>query len=438
MVCLVRKTVAACLFICVLGLLAGFIQGGAFQASIANYQDYVGEKISVEGLVREDPYYSKKGFKQFVLSDARVVDGGREDPLRGEIFISTPTSPDALRHDRVKVTGKLKSGFGPFQGSINYATVETIAHEQNIFDTLRSRFASGVISVLPEPHASLGLGFVIGMKSALPAHMSEALQDLSLTHIVVASGYNLTVLVRMAKRLREKKSRLQTLLLSFGLIATFLMITGNSPSMVRAGLVCGLSLLAWYFGRNFKPLLILLLVMAVTAYAYPPYLWGDIGWWLSFAAFAGILLVVPLITSRFWPDRSPPLLAQAGIESTVAQLMTLPIILLFFQNLSIVGLLANIVIVPLIPFAMLAVATAGFADMIVPVIAGFIAIPAHAIMALIVWLVQAMNTPWAAISASISMTALIVWYTCVATGIIAAWKRLSALNRERALAKQIV
>ncbi|MBL8158925.1 ComEC/Rec2 family competence protein [Candidatus Saccharibacteria bacterium] len=435
----IKKSRLAVVVVALLGGLLGAMQGTAFLASVASYKGFTDRKIQVEGLVKEDPVFGKSGAKQFVIEEIAVTTDKGPLRLNGDLFITTPSSPDITRHDRVRVNGKLRDGFGPFQGSMSFAQVQVIAHEQHPFDLLRSRFAVGVTSVLPEPHASLGLGFVIGMKASLPPDMNTALQQLSLTHVVVASGYNLTVLVRAAKKLREKQSRLQTLLLSLGLIATFLMITGNSPSMIRAGLVSGISLLAWYYGRQMQPLVALLLVMAGTAFVYPPYLWGDIGWWLSFTAFAGILLVVPLVTTTFWPERPPPMLVQIAIEAFVAQLMTLPITLLFFGNLSILGLLANVVIVPLIPLAMLLVAIAGFTDLALPGVAAIVAIPAHAILALIVWIIFQMSAvPWAAIEVYIGPPAMVFWYALILLVLGLSWLKLSRQQREEALSRQIV
>ncbi len=80
-----------------------------------------------------------------------------------------------------------------------------------------------------------------------------------------------------------------------------------SPSMSRAGLVAGLSLLAWYYGRRIHPLVLLPLAMAITVMVQPSYAWGDLGWQLSFAAFAGVLIGAPLIQAYFLATRKSSL-----------------------------------------------------------------------------------------------------------------------------------
>lgn len=420
-------------------MLLGNWQGGQFLTSLSVYDSLRGKTLHIEGVISEDPTYNKHRARQFVLSDVVAVSGQQRIKLPGNVYVSTPTSPDVQRHFRVVAHGKLGDAFGPYQASMSFATVRVMANEQHLVDELRQKFAAATASVLPEPHASLGLGFAIGMKSALTEEMSEALKALSLTHVVVASGYNLTVLVRAAKRLREKHSKLQTLLLSVSLIGVFLLITGNSPSMVRAGLVSGLALLAWDFGHRFKPLVLLLLVMAGTALAYPPFLWSDVGWWLSFSAFAGIMILSPLIIERIYKTRQPPLLVQIAIDTAVAEIMTLPIILLIFGNLSLLGIVANVLVGPLIPFAMLATAIAGVVEMTMPALSSLAAVPAHVILALIVAIIRLLSDiPWVLAQVSITPVALVVWYA--GFGILATilWRRLNQKRKQAVLRQQIV
>ncbi|HEX6461897.1 MAG TPA: ComEC/Rec2 family competence protein [Candidatus Saccharimonadales bacterium] len=425
-----------------LAIIAAFLLGnwraGQFMQSVQVYDHARGKPVLIEGSISEDPTYSKKRNKQFIISEAVLVEGNKRTTLPGVVFVSTPTSPDAQRHNRVQVAGKLGSAFGPYQASIFFAKITVVSKDQHMVDVLRQRFAAATASVLPEPHASLGLGFAIGMKSSLTEDMSESLKALSLTHVVVASGYNLTILVRAAKRLRERHSKLQTMLLSFSLIGIFLLITGASPSMVRAGLVSTLVLLAWYVGRNFRPHVLLLLVMAITALAYPPFL-QDLGWWLSFSAFAGIMIVAPLLIERLYKTKRPSLLTQIAIETMVAEIMTLPIILLVFGNLSLLGIIANVLVGPLIPLAMLATAVAGLTEMLLPPLASLASLPAHVILSVIVSSIRLLSSiPWTSLQVFISPTALVLWYVGFAALTMMLQRRLSRERRRAILRQQIV
>jgi competence protein ComEC len=118
------------------------------------------------------------------------------------------------------------------------------------------------------------------------------------------------------------------------------------------------------------------------------YLWGDVGWYLSFFAFAGVMIVGPLIDKILWGKREPRPLASIVTETVSAEMMTLPIILAVFGYAPAVGLLANVLVCPLIPISMLTTAIAGVAGMILPGLAGWAGAPAQFILSYIVSVVQ--------------------------------------------------
>jgi competence protein ComEC len=162
--------------------------------------------------------------------------------------------------------------------------VKTLTQFAEIFGPER-QVSDDVRRSIAEPESSLGIGYLLGQKNNLPSDLVEALKATALTHIVVASGYNLTILVRLGRRLFAKISKYLAMLTSVSLIIGFVAMTGLSPSMTRAGLVSLLSLWAWYVGRKFHPVQLILLVAAGSALLYPVYVWSDIGWLLSFVAF---------------------------------------------------------------------------------------------------------------------------------------------------------
>src|SRR5581483_4964968 len=154
---------------------------------------------------------------------------------------------------------------------------------------------------------------------------------------------------------------------------------GFSASIVRAALVSILSLWAWYYGRRVKPMVLISLAAAITALWNPFYIWADLGWWLSFLAFFGVLVISPLITNRLF-KKTPKLFTLVFLETLSAELMTLPLILMTFSQLSIVALIANLLVVPLVPLAMLLSTVAGAAGFITPQIAGWLALPARLLL----------------------------------------------------------
>lgn len=273
----------------------GLGRGGHYGQTLDPLKAKAGQTIVMQARVLEDPSQSVRGDTRIVVGDISI----NHVKYSGTIWVSDQGDHDISRDDVIQVSGKAKPGSGTYQLMVTYAQVEIVTRSSDPLLALRDRFAEAVRRVVVEPAASLGLGFVIGQKSALSANFEEQLKVVGLTHLVVASGYNLTILVRLAKRLFEKISKYLVAFSSIFLVVGFIVISGASPSMVRAGIVAGLSIITWYFGRRFHPVQLILLVAAITGIIQPSYVWADLGWWLSFLAFFGVLVLSPLLIGLF-------------------------------------------------------------------------------------------------------------------------------------------
>jgi competence protein ComEC len=219
-------------------------------------------------------------------------------------------------------------------------------------------------------------------------------------------------------------SKFQKLTVSLALIAGFVLITGFSASIVRAALVSILSLWAWYYGRRIKPLVLISFAAAATALWNPFYVWGDLSWYLSFLAFFGVLVIAPAITQRLF-KKNPGMLTLVLVETLSAELMTLPLILMTFGQLSLVALLANILIVPLVPLAMLLGAIAGAAGMLLPALAGWVAWPARLLLTYMLDLIRLLSDiPSVFVQRSISALTMIGSYCVVVLVTLVMYKKL--------------
>jgi len=402
------------------GLLAGFWRGNIASNQVIEYGHLIGQTVNLSGKVQNDPVYDDKGRLDFRVDSIRINSQG----MIGQVRIKAHTN-GIRRGDSIRVAGKLSEGFGNYQASMYYANVAVTDHSSSLIEKFRRQFFASVYSVLPEPHASLGLGFLVGLRSALPKDFDNQLKLVGLTHIVVASGFNLTILVRLSRRLFEKYSKYQAFAGSIGLIIAFLAVTGASPSIVRASVVTILSLTAWYYGRRFQPLLLILLGAALTAGYNPLFIWYDVGWWLSFLAFSGVLILAPMITGRFFGNSKPPVLMQVAVETTAAQVLATPLILAMFGKVSMVALIANIATVPLIAFAMLTTFIAGIAGMaLAGGIAAWFALPARLLLAYIISATRFFASPsWAQKAVSVNVVEMILLYVLIILAVIVFYKR---------------
>ena len=402
----------ACILIVAMGMVLGMLRGSLFDQALGVLKSSVGQEVSMTGRIVQDPTLRNgSNLWQAEIDSLRIDDAA----FTGTIYVTTVSDETLKRGDVVTVTGRLLYGFGSFQASMYRAELVHVERPDDAFLAARDSFAEAVRRVMPEPEASLGLGFVVGQKSALPDDLTEQLKIVGLTHIVVASGYNLTILVRFARRLLARRSRYLALAGSLALVVGFVFVSGFSASMNRAAIVTILSLLAWYYGRKFHPIQLILYVAAASAFVYPVYVWGDLGWLLSFAAFAGILVVAPIMTRLLYiKGREPGALSQLVIETLSAELMTLPILIVSFGYIPVLALVANVLVAPVIPFAMLFTFIAGVIGWVVPALS-ILALPASILVAYVVALVEWLSTPeWARFSLTVSGVFAWVWYGILA------------------------
>lgn len=406
------------------GALLGIVRGTDILEQLRQYRQYVGNDVIVEGVVDGDPNAIKKGVSLSLDNIAITLADSSNLPAKkliGRIWLRLDdTDIELRRYDQVVIEGTMDSGFGAYGATLQRAQLIDVNRSDgdDLLGKFRSDFSVKLSDVMNESEVGLGMGLLAGQKSVLDEDVQDAFVAASLTHILVASGYNLTVLVRFARRLFAKRSRLIALLFSVLFIILFAGLTGSSASMNRAMVVSILSLLLWYVGRKMHPVVLLSTVAAATIAVNPIQLWGDVGWYLSFGSFAGVIILAPLINdllaqllgrqsqSNNNSDANtadltvaaklarklggiPGSLVQILVETTSAQIVTLPIIAWFMGEVSLVGLVTNILVLPLLPLAMALTFVSGVSAIILPLNwAQVIAVPARWLLDFIIGVAQ--------------------------------------------------
>lgn len=402
----------------VAGGILGFYRGSLLHGELQVYESLVGQTVTMRGTVMEDADVGKDGSMTLRLQKIQIE--GYESA--GVVWASLRTAGDIRRSDNVTVSGRLEEGFGTFAATIYRADLVRVERPVpgDVALQVRDWFADSVRTAVPDPEAALGIGYLVGQRRALPPELDEALVIAGLTHIVVASGYNLTILVRLARRLFEKTSKYLSALCAGSMIAAFVAVTGASPSMSRAGLVAGLALLAWYVGRRFHPLVLLPFCAALTLLFNPSYGWGDLGWQLSFAAFGGVMILAPLLQAYFYGDKKPGFMRQVLGETVAATICTLPILMVAFGQISNVAIIANLLVLPLVPLAMLVTFIAGIGAALLPGMAAVFGYPATLLLGYMVEVAQYLaGLPWATQTITIPTWVAAAMY--VGLGFVAAY-----------------
>lgn len=410
------------LFALVAGGLIGVWRGSSEHGALRNYHPHYGKSVQVIGTVHEDTSFGPKGDQRLRVAHVQVNDTS----LPGVIWVSTQADLQIKRGDTIQLSGVLTEGFGNIPGSMFRAEVEQLKRPSpgDVGRRVRDWFAGGVEQVVPGENAQLALAYLVGQKLNMSGTLNEQLKTVGLIHAVVASGAHLTILIGAVRRLFVGVSKYLTALFSVSMIGSFILITGFSPSMTRAGLVSLLGLTAWYYGRVVHPLVLLPFAAALTVLYNPAYVWGDVGWYLSFAAFGGVLILAPLLHHYFWgKTKRPGLLRQILVATIAAQLITLPITIYAFGYYSAYALIANILVVPLIPLTMLLTFTSGVVGLIFPFTASWFGMPLNLILdymkVVVSWLA---NLPGARNEIVLGMPILIVSYVGIIAITVYIWR----------------
>ena len=389
------------IFMIIAGVLIGLARGGAVEAELNQYDQFVGDEVVIKGELVED---AKLDGSTLVggLKDITVVLNEQTLDVVGKVWFSVDGIDRVLkRHDQIVIQGLMDNGFGNYAATIQSGKIIAVDGDSRTqIDEVRDTFNGALSQVVEPDKLGLAMGILTGQQTNISTATEDVFAAASLTHILVASGYNLTVLVRFVRRLLAKRSRLVALILSSTAIVLFAMVTGSSASMNRALIVSLTSLALWYVGRKIHPIVMLLAIAALTAMLDPTMIWGDLGWYLSFASFAGVIIVAPLLTDLLGGLNRPidddgqsvgyriksivSLVKQVAVETISVQLITTPLILLFMGSTSLTGLITNIIVLPILPLTMLTTFVAGLSSIVLPMsIAGIVAAPSNLLLGIV-------------------------------------------------------
>ena len=346
------------IFALVAGILLAFFRVSSELYGEEYIRQFFDQTVTVSGTIVGDPETDESGTK-LKLQDLKFGENG-EYEVSGSVFISSYKNEKLARGDGVTVSGKMSEGFGTYAGYMYRPKIVSWNRPEpgDLVLKVRNWFSERIRSLISEPEVSLGLSYLLGMKTGLPDELSEKLRIVGLVHIVVASGAHLSILVEIARKAFGKLSRFSGLLFSILFIVFFMAMVGWTPSILRAGIMAILSLLAWYVGRKFMPWRIILIVMAFTLMLNPNFLF-NLGWLLSFASYGGIMILGPRLNRFFYGEKKPGFISSIVLTTIAATLMTLPITLYYYGTVSLISVIANLLILPTLSYAMGLVFLAG-------------------------------------------------------------------------------
>lgn len=227
---------------------------------------------------------------------------------------------------------------------------------------LRSRGEAVLNDLLPEPHAALANGMLLGIDANISDALMQEFNDTSASHVIVISGSNIALIagVLMAVGSRFGKSNRWVVAATLAGIGIYAVLVGAEASVVRAAIMGGLLVIATALNRRSTAIVSLAAAALAMTLANPHILW-DVGFQLSAVATLGLILLVPALrpshasqgeetASAVNPLRSArALVVDTIVVSMAAMLAVTPLLIWHFQRLSVIGLLTNLLIVPIQP-----------------------------------------------------------------------------------------
>ena len=217
--------------------------------------------------------------------------------------------------------------------------------------TLRDTIVDRIFLALPEPHGSLLSGILFGNRLKLDAELIEQFRVVGLSHVVAVSGYNLTILALNLRSLFRPMLGRRTIYLSMAVILLFVLISGAPASILRAAVMAALLLSAEIIGRPSRGVNILIIGAGLLA-LFEPKIILEVGFQLSLAATYGLLRLSPLIAQALESLKIPGVVRNILAETLAATILTAPIIITYFERLSLISPVSNLLVLPIIPLLM--------------------------------------------------------------------------------------
>lgn len=335
----------------------------------------IGEEVEMEGVVTNE-VISKSKYQRVIVSVDHLATASSQSGVDSKVLVYAPHYPHVAYGDRISISGAVTApenfqtdvgreftyvGFLKkdgifFQSFYPDVVVLSDGHGGFLKRTLLSTkqmFLQSISSVMPDPHAALMGGITVGAEEALGEDLEKAFRDTGLIHIVVLSGFNVTIVAEAIMRLFAFVPLLARSLMGGGSIVLFAMLTGASATIVRASVMALLVVLARAVGRQYDITRALFLAGAIMVFHNPFILRFDPSFQLSFIATFGLVYGGPIVER--WLHTIPKTfqLREFAVATVATQLFVTPLLVFMTGEVSLVSLPVNLLSLPTIPVSML-------------------------------------------------------------------------------------
>lgn len=330
-------------------------------------------QVTIRGVVVDRPDILGDQ-QQLRVRASRVSSVDVDAEVEGDLLVSLGADPRYRYGDEISVSGDLvpppRFPSFDYQSILARRGIHSLIRRPDIhlltrgqgnwlrahIYSFKDRVAVTITRILPMPQSALLAGMLVGDESGIPTSLEEAFRTTGTSHIVVISGWNVAVLAGLVIVLfGPLTGRRVSLWLALAVVAGYTVLVGADPSVVRAAIMGGLTLLALLAGRQTLAWNSLALA-AIAMTLIDPFMLWDLGFQLSFAATLGIILFQPPLkrlsnrglarlglVGRLWLTR---LVSELILVTFSAQLLVVPILVYRLGELSLITLPANLIVLP--------------------------------------------------------------------------------------------
>lgn len=381
-------------------------------------------EVMIEGTVRDVEV--SNGWQKIVLSDLAVDNQLLEDRVqiialthpefeygdvvRAECELEAPGQIEDFAYDRFLAAKGIYATC--FSYDVWLQDQESTSWKTVMLDA-REMFIDQLDRVFGEPHGSLLVGLLLG-EQRFTQEWEERFLKTGTTHIVAASGYNISVVLWLAMgffaTLGIKRQKAFAFLAAA--VCGYILLAGADAAVFRAGVMGIVLLLANQTERRTSMVNVLLITATVMLVINPRLLRDDVGFQLSMMSTIGLIYLSPIIKTRLrWVPKV--FVIQESIVATLsATFMSLPVLFLQFESFSFVSFITNVFVLPWIPLAMASGAIATCISFVSVLLAAVIAAPAWLALTIMLWCVQTF--------AALNLYVQSIHWTAV-MGLLSAW-----------------
>lgn len=280
----------------------------------------------IEGLILSHPY-EKDGYQNFKLKNINVKVGPFPKYKLGDyvdVLSVKPIDKTVLYRPKVKLIS------------------EKNVHVLNVISDYRFRLISIVKRNISEPYSGLILGMTIGYKDDFPSDFLDLLKRTGTIHIIVVSGYNVSIVISSISTIFAMFGRRWNLFLCTVFVLLFAGLAGFDPPVVRASIMGIIAVIGSFYGNYRFPLYILYVTLAFMVLINPAYL-SDVGFQLSAVATATVIVGSMVV-------KGLGTFISTVFITTFVNLAIYPIISYYFGTISLISILSNLLIMWVIPF----------------------------------------------------------------------------------------